>query len=66
MKINCIGCGHKVELDDAYNNYEGHVKCFICGGMLKIKTKEGNLKSVTLMNISPPQSIKEAFDSTHP
>ena len=46
MKINCILCGHKFDLDDAYDDYEGEVKCWICGGILDIKALEGKLKSL--------------------
>lgn len=34
MKINCLSCGHKVELDDAYDDFEGLVKCFACTALL--------------------------------
>ncbi len=47
MKINCLCCGHKVDLDDAYDDYEGYIKC-LCGTLLEIKTEEGRLKSVKL------------------
>ncbi len=47
MKINCLCCGHKVDLDDVYDDYEGCVKC-LCGTMLEIKTEEGRLKMVKL------------------
>lgn len=31
MKINCLSCGFKVDLDeDAYADYEGQVKCYTC------------------------------------
>ena len=43
MKINCILCGHKFDLDDTYDDYEGDVKCWVCGGILKIKLLEGKL-----------------------
>ena len=45
MRINCLACGHKVELDDAYDDVEGPVKC-LCGAMLQIRTEEGMLKSI--------------------
>ena len=48
MKINCLSCGHKVDLDDAYDDYEGCIKCLCCGSLLEIKTQEGMLKSVKL------------------
>ncbi len=50
MKINCLSCGFKVELDDdAYADYEGHVKCYTCSRLLTIRTAEGKLKSVQLV-----------------
>ena len=38
MRINCLSCGFKVELDDAYDDFEGPIKC-LCGAMLEIRTK---------------------------
>jgi DNA-directed RNA polymerase subunit N (RpoN/RPB10) len=54
MKINCISCGHKVDLGDAYEDYEGPVKCYVCGALLAIKTEEGSLKSMGLIHNQPP------------
>lgn len=48
IKINCLSCGHKVDLDDAYGDYVGQVKCMVCGVVLEIKTEEGNVKSVAV------------------
>jgi hypothetical protein len=47
MRINCLSCGHKVELDDAYDDFEGPVKC-LCGAMLEIRTEEGLLKGIKM------------------
>ncbi len=47
MKINCLICGHRVELDDAYTDYQGLIKCFVCGSLLEIKTREGKVESVS-------------------
>lgn len=55
MKINCLCCGHKVDLDDVYDDYEGFVKC-LCGAMLEIKTEEGRLKHVKLSPVTSPPS----------
>jgi DNA-directed RNA polymerase subunit RPC12/RpoP len=49
MKINCVSCGHKVDLDDAYDDFEGQVKCFACGTLLEIRTEQGNIKSVAIV-----------------
>jgi hypothetical protein len=46
MKINCLICGHTVDLRDAYDDYEGLIKCFACGGLLTIRTREGQVKWV--------------------
>lgn len=46
MKINCIHCGHRIDLDDAYDEYEGQIKCYVCGNLLEIMTKDGKVKKV--------------------
>ena len=61
MKINCLSCGHTVVLDDAYDNYEGQVKCFACSAILEIKTEEGNVKSVQFVKIAVRPSTDEVF-----
>ncbi len=48
MRLNCLACGHKVELDDAYDDFEGPVKC-LCGAMLEIRTEDSKLKAIKLM-----------------
>jgi len=66
MKLNCLSCGHKVDLDDAYDDYEGQVKCFVCSAILEIRTEEGNVKSLRLLGVSPRQhvSAEEALERT--
>ena len=61
MKINCLSCGHTVVLDDAYDNYEGQVKCLACGAILEIKTEEGNVKTVQFVKIALRPSTEEVF-----
>jgi DNA-directed RNA polymerase subunit N (RpoN/RPB10) len=46
MEINCLGCGFKVDLADAYDDYEGPIKCFACGATMEIATQEGSIRSV--------------------
>jgi hypothetical protein len=36
-------------MGDDYDDYEGLVKCFICGALLKIRAEEGRLKSVDFL-----------------
>ena len=40
MKINCLGCGFKVDLADAYDDFVGQIKCFACGAIMEIATQE--------------------------
>jgi hypothetical protein len=48
MKANCLSCGLGVDLDDAYDDYEGPVKCFACGAILQVRTEQGYIKHVGL------------------
>jgi predicted RNA-binding Zn-ribbon protein involved in translation (DUF1610 family) len=48
MKINCISCGHKIDLDDCYSDYEGQIKCYVCGAIINIRTEDGSIKSAQL------------------
>jgi hypothetical protein len=57
MRINCLSCGHKVELDDAYDDFEGPVKC-LCGAMLEIRTEEGLLKAIKMAETRPRSASK--------
>ncbi len=47
MKINCLSCGHNIELDEAYaDHYEGEIKCFGCNAILEIRTEQSAVRSV--------------------
>jgi hypothetical protein len=46
MKINCLECGFNFDIDEAYEDYEGEIKCYVCHHLLSIKTVEGHIKSV--------------------
>ena len=71
MKINCLSCGLKMDLADAYDNYEGQVKCFACGAILEIATQNGSVCSVTLAegHAEPPVEevieVVRVFDQPH-
>jgi hypothetical protein len=49
MKLNCVSCGHSVNLDDAYDDYSGDVKCLVCGTTLQVVIEHEHVKSVKLM-----------------
>lgn len=52
MKVNCLNCGHSLDLDDAYDDYEGQIKCWVCGAILEIKAEDGSLKTMSVVQPS--------------
>jgi DNA-directed RNA polymerase subunit N (RpoN/RPB10) len=58
MKLNCLSCGHAVDLRDDYSDYNGQVKCFVCGALLTIRTEDGQVKSVDLA--SSPRCMRKS------
>jgi hypothetical protein len=60
MKLNCLSCGHTVDLHRDYDDYEGMVKCFVCGALLTILTQEGHVKRVTLPRRAPDEQHNDA------
>ena len=64
MNVNCLSCGHSLDLRDAYDDYEGQVRCFICGSMLKMRSAEGHVKSVELAPVAQ-QALAAARDEAH-
>jgi len=62
MKINCLSCGHTVDLDDIYEDYEGRIKCFTCGAVLKIRTEEGKLRCVEFEKAAPQPTTEEVYE----
>jgi DNA-directed RNA polymerase subunit N (RpoN/RPB10) len=67
MRINCLTCGHMVDLGDNYDDYEGPVKCFVCSTTLKIHTAEGKLKTLKLVkdDVQPSPVAKAVGMSAH-
>jgi hypothetical protein len=60
MKVNCLVCGHSIDIGSAYDDYSGQIRCFVCHSLMEIKTEEGNLKSVKLPPVVPPGSGQPA------
>ena len=48
MKVNCLGCGQYIVLDESYRDYEGEIKCNACGTVLDVNLSEGKIRSETL------------------
>jgi hypothetical protein len=46
MKINCLTCGHSIDIGEAYDDYSGQIRCYVCQSLLEIRTDQGHLKSV--------------------
>ena len=61
MMINCLGCGYKVDLADAYNDYVGQIKCFACGAIMEIATQAGSIRAVRALEEAPAPSAEECF-----
>ena len=62
MEINCLHCGHRVHLDDAYDDYEGEIKCWVCGALVEIRAEQGSLKAMRLAASGPRSSPEEAVE----
>jgi DNA-directed RNA polymerase subunit N (RpoN/RPB10) len=62
MKINCLGCGLKVDLAANYDDYEGQIKCFACGAIMEISTQEANVRAVRLVTETPLPSAERPFE----
>lgn len=58
MKINCLGCGFKVDVDDAYDDYEGPIKCFACGAIMEMVTQEGSIRAVRSVTLRVDGQLK--------
>ncbi len=66
MKINCLSCGFKVDMDDAYDDYAGQIKCYSCRAIMQIKATDGKLTSVMLAEkvaIAPAPLPPESTDN---
>ena len=59
MKINCLGCGFKVDLAGAYDNYVGPIKCFACGAIMEIATQQGSVRAIGPVTEAPVASVEE-------
>jgi DNA-directed RNA polymerase subunit RPC12/RpoP len=49
MRINCLSCGHRIELDDdVYSDYEGPVRCMTCRKLNEVRTESGKLRALRM------------------
>ncbi len=61
MRVNCLGCGYRLDLDDAYDDYEGPVKCFACRATLEIRTEQGSIRAIKQVYIAQHPSAGEGL-----
>jgi len=57
MKINCLGCGYKVDLASDYDDYEGQIRCFACGAIMEIAACGGSIRAVRCATEMPLPSV---------
>lgn len=49
MKINCISCGHQIDVDDdSYARYHGPLRCWVCHAVLSVHIVDGCVESITV------------------
>lgn len=46
MRINCIGCGHRFDVDGSYEDYRGLLRCPTCAELLTVHIEDGMIRSV--------------------
>jgi hypothetical protein len=66
IKLNCISCGHAQDLSDAYENYQGQIRCWGCSTALDVSIIEGKLQSMQLHGQAPLLSPPAAMLTTVP
>lgn len=52
MNINCLSCGHTIELDEVYSDYAGQVKRYACSTLLEVKLEESLVESVKFLKLT--------------
>jgi hypothetical protein len=57
IKLNCLACGHTLDLSDAYEDYDGEIRCWGCHTSLLVALHDGKLKSLKRGQVDlPPAS----------
>jgi len=60
MLIHCMYCGHSIELSDAYNDFQGPLRCMVCKGLMQICLEEGELRFM-----EPPPTMPVVAPKPH-
>jgi len=69
IKLNCLSCGHVQELSEAYESYQGQIRCWGCNTSLDVSILDGKLQSMQLhqetlrivVPLPPPEPVVEVL-----
>lgn len=48
IKLSCLACGHSMELGEAYEDYQGEIRCWGCRAVADVTLRQGKLQSMKL------------------
>ena len=48
IKVRCLSCGHIIELDDVYGEYDGEIRCWSCRALMEVTFHEDMLKAMKI------------------
>ena len=66
MKINCPACGHRIELSEVYDDFEGPIRCWVCHTPFEIRLQEGCVKMARECEPAPSRFPNSALPAaTH-
>ena len=54
MKLICTGCGHTINLSEAYESYSGNIRCNVCTAILKVKLQDSKLSEMEFLQFAKP------------
>lgn len=58
IKLNCISCGHLMELGEAYEDYQGEIRCWGCQALIDVTLHDGKLQTMKLSSKTPDLAVK--------
>lgn len=44
--IHCMYCGHAIDLGNAYDDYQGPLRCSVCKSLMMVRVEDGHLRSM--------------------
>jgi hypothetical protein len=62
VTVNCLCCGHTLDLSDTYDEYEGQLTCWVCHGKLLVRFELGKLLAMTKAEATVVTSVIEVSD----